>query len=55
MKWLKRLFCNHNFTHIRNIYGDEIQERGWKRSVWKCSKCMKFVYSNELILNDKHS
>lgn len=44
MNILKRLFCKHTYTFIRNIYGDEIRYLGWKRSVWKCSKCGKINY-----------
>ena len=39
MKIIKQLFCRHKFNFIRNIYGDEIQECGYMRSVWKCQKC----------------
>lgn len=43
MGWLKfvikALFCSHDFEFVRNIHGDEIIERGWKRSLWKCTKC----------------
>jgi Zn-finger protein len=53
MKLLKRLFCNHNFVFIRNIHGDEIIERGWKRSVWRCAKCKKVVDRNEYHHTDK--
>ena len=41
MNWVKRIFCSHRFEFTRNIYGDEIIERGWKRSIWKCSQCGK--------------
>ena len=41
---LKRLFCKHTYEFVRNIYGDEIRYLGWKRSVWKCSKCGKIKY-----------
>ena len=37
--FIKRLFCRHTYLFVRNIYGDEIIERGWKRSLWKCVKC----------------
>ena len=40
-KWLKRLFCKHNYMFHRNIYGDEIISAGFTRSIWFCSKCGK--------------
>ena len=41
MNWIKQLFCAHNFEFVRNVYGDEIMSLGWKRSVWRCTKCSK--------------
>ena len=41
MKFLQRLFCQHYFAHMRNIYGDEINMAGGNRSIWKCAKCDK--------------
>lgn len=38
----KRLMCGrkgHELEHVHNIYGDEINYRGGKRSVWKCQNC----------------
>lgn len=48
MNWFKRLFCSHRFEFVRNIYGDEIIERGWKRSIWRCSVCGKIEARDEL-------
>lgn len=48
MNLFRRLFCKHSFDFIRNIYGDEIRYYGWKRSIWKCSKCGKLHYSRNL-------
>jgi ribosomal protein L37AE/L43A len=48
MSILKRLFCGHNLEFVRNIYGDEIIERGWKRSLWRCSKCGAMVAKDAL-------
>ena len=50
MNIFKRLFCKHNYEFVRNIYGDEIRYTGWKRSIWKCNKCGKIKYSEELWL-----
>lgn len=41
--FLARLFCAHNFAFSHNLYGDQIIEWGYKRSVWKCSKCEKLA------------
>jgi len=48
MRWLKRLLCRHEFVFGRNLYGDEIIHWGWKRSIWRCSKCGKIVARDEL-------
>lgn len=45
---LKSLFCKHEFVFIRNIYGDEIIHRGFKRSEWKCEKCNKIKLNDQL-------
>ena len=39
MSDLKRLFCKHDWQWCRNIYGDEINHAGGRRSVWRCPKC----------------
>ena len=41
MNWIKRLFCAHRYEWIRNIYGDEINLSGGKRSLWGCAECGK--------------
>ncbi len=33
------VFCIHSLRFLRNIYGDEINHAGGKRSVWRCRKC----------------
>ena len=45
---LKRLCCNHEYIHIRNIYGDEINYVNGKRSEWFCEKCGKRKLEDEL-------
>jgi hypothetical protein len=47
MNILKQLFCKHDYQFIRNIYGDEIIWRGWKRSEWRCSKCGRIKYMDK--------
>ena len=44
MNLLKRLFCEHEYEFVRNIYGDEINACGGYRSIWKCKKCGKIEY-----------
>ena len=52
MNWLIKLIqkfrCIHDYKWVRNIYGDEINNLGGKRSVWKCLKCGKIQYRDEL-------
>lgn len=45
---IRQLFCKHNYHFYRNIYGDEIIYCGYKRSIWKCTKCGKEIYKDEL-------
>lgn len=47
--WLKTLFCTHeNLSHVRNIYGDQVNYSGGYRSVWECDKCHKTIYRRTL-------
>ena len=42
LTFILRLFCWHRkfeFEFVLNIYGDEINACGGKRSVWRCTKC----------------
>ena len=48
MKWIKSLFCEHEYEFVRNIYGDEINACGGYRSIWKCKKCGKIEYRKNL-------
>lgn len=43
MKFIKRLFCKHEYEFVRNIYGDEINMVGGRRSWWRCKKCGKWT------------
>lgn len=49
-KSLKRLFCKHSsgVTFVRNIYGDEINTAGGKRSVWRCDRCGGLLLKDQL-------
>lgn len=46
--WFSKLFCKHKYLFVRNLYGDEIIEYGYKRSIYKCLHCGKYKYSGEL-------
>ena len=48
MKWIKRLFCKHEYEFLRNIYGDEINWCGGYRSIWRCKKCGALEYRKNL-------
>lgn len=45
---IKSLFCSHKFKFVRNIYGDEIIGAGFKRSLWKCDSCNKYIGKDQL-------
>lgn len=51
MNWIKRIFCKHDYEFVRNIYGDEINNGAGKRSEWRCRKCGKTIYKNEIRLD----
>lgn len=36
-----KLLCQHRWWWDHNIYGDEINAMGGKRSIWKCHLCGK--------------
>jgi hypothetical protein len=48
-QWLKQLFCKHSWYWNRNIYGDEIVHRNYKRSEWYCAKCEAVQYRDKLV------
>lgn len=47
-KLITCLIRGHKFEFERNIYGDEINERGGKRSEYWCSHCGLYQYRNSL-------
>jgi hypothetical protein len=51
-KFLRRLFCQHDWSFAGNLYGDQIIEWGGKRSVWTCVKCDKTVARDKLHIED---
>ena len=48
VNFIKRLCCEHEYEFIRNIHGDEINWCGGHRSIWRCKKCGKRQYRDEL-------
>lgn len=42
-RFFKRLFCDHNYAWVRNIYGDMINYCGGMRSEWRCVDCGKWT------------
>lgn len=48
-RFIRRLVCRHRDVHfVRNVYGDEINHLGGKRSVWRCQACAAIVYRADL-------
>lgn len=47
--WIKQLFCRHNYVFLRNVYGDEINLLGGKRSIWICTKCSILTFRRQLV------
>ena len=39
---VRRMLCDHEWEHVRNIHGDEINLACGKRSWWRCKKCGKY-------------
>ena len=48
MSIFKCIFCRHEYEFVRNIYGDEINHVGGKRSWWRCVKCGKWKTGEHL-------
>jgi hypothetical protein len=46
--FFKRLVCHHDYSRIKTIHGDRIIHMGYTRSIWKCCKCGKEVWSQHL-------
>lgn len=44
MRFLRRLFCKHEFEFVRNIHGDEIIGCDFMRSIGRCNRCGKIRY-----------
>lgn len=39
LRFLKTFFCRHDYVWHYNLHGDQIISWGYKRSVWRCTKC----------------
>ena len=48
---IKSWFCKHEYVFVRNIHGDEINWCGGYRSIWRCKKCGKLQYREQLELS----
>ena len=48
MNLIRRILCKHDYVFVRNIYGDEINAAGGKRSWWRCRKCGKRKLRSQL-------
>ena len=46
--FLKKFFCKHRYKHIRNVFGDEINQHNGARSVWMCERCEKIQLRSRL-------
>lgn len=44
MNILKMLFCRHEWTFVRYLHGDEINEHNGKRNEYKCLRCCAYKY-----------
>lgn len=57
MSILRQIFCRHELEFVRNIYGDEINLVGGRRSWWRCKKCGRWIaksplYSNKMTVEE---
>lgn len=50
---IKWLFCKHKFITITNLHGDMINAFDGARSIKKCKKCDKWIYSKKLDVDCK--
>ena len=48
MRFLKRLFCKHEYRTVYNISGDMINWCGGYRRFERCTKCGKGRYGDSL-------
>ena len=48
MRFLKRLFCKHEYSTLYNIHGDMINWCGGYRRFERCTKCGKGRYGDSL-------
>lgn len=43
-----RVTCKHDYILKETVHGDRIIHLGYTRSIWVCSKCSKYHYSEYL-------
>lgn len=46
-----RLSClarGHAFEHVCITHGDQVISHGYKRSVWRCSRCRRLLHRPDL-------
>ena len=59
MNWFRKILqnycCDHDWKFVANIYGDQINYCGGKRSIWKCKKCGKIKYRDDLYYDENQS
>lgn len=48
LKWLQCLRRGHRPEFVRNVYGDEIIELNYTRSIWRCAHCRRVSWRPEL-------
>lgn len=54
--FFRSLLCRHrSVSFVQNLYGDQIIEWGWKRSVWRCDRCGALVGRADLHHPDNYT
>ena len=48
-----KLFCKHNYEFDSTISGDMVIYMSYNRSIWKCSKCGKYIQRKEYVDKNK--
>lgn len=49
---IKQLFCKHDYEFNSTISGDMIIHMSYNRSIWKCTKCKKYIMRKEYVDKD---
>jgi len=48
-----KIFCKHDYEFNSTIHGDMIIQMSYNRSIWKCSKCGKYIQCKEYVDSNK--